>query len=237
MEVGQISVYALLQVEVLHKLRCHRYVDGGMHVFQYLILPSFEPLHAYDVFERGGTMSLYRTTWRSDLDSQKWSTPAEQFQHPQSLEPTISVQSLCVSTEALSKLSRDLCALQLPIGAPAAHFGCDGTSYEIAIGQFDISARCRLSWWMSPPREWDELRQWISKAEDLFEKAQSTLEIAPNTKPLLSDAEIQEAARGSFYRKQYALTEKLIAEIQQRRTLSSSERKMLEICRKQLGNG
>lgn len=161
MEVGLISVYSLLQVEVLLKLRCHRYIDGqikGMHVFQYLILPSFEPLQAYDVFERGGTMSLYKTTWRSDVDSKKWIVPAEQLQQPQPLQPTISVQSLGVCAGALSELSRELCALKLPIGPPAAHFGCDGTSYEIAIGQFAMSARCRLSWWMPPPGEWDELR-------------------------------------------------------------------------------
>lgn len=127
-----------------------------------LVLPAFTPTIAWDVFRRprlghSDDFILVRTTWRSDLDSEKVRTPVERLRHSRPLQPTIELNLLSVPSAELEQLSKELAELKLPIGAASHSYGIDGTFYEIAIDQSSVyssSAKCRLSWWHTPPAQW-----------------------------------------------------------------------------------
>lgn len=184
MESEQGQEYSRLQGEVIVRLRHHAYAAGrpALHVFQYLILPSFTPPVAWDVFRRArrghaDEFVLARTSWRSDLDLEKLQTPVERLRHPYPLKPTVELHLLPAPSAELEGLARGLALLSLPVGASPGVFGIDGTTYEVAVEQpphdSPFAARCRLSWWEETPPGWEGLREWIVRAERVFETAWS----------------------------------------------------------------
>ncbi|MBL8084790.1 MAG: hypothetical protein JNN26_19360 [Candidatus Obscuribacter sp.] len=193
MEPEQSYEFRCLRDDVVQKMRHHTYVDAATHVFQYLVLPAFTPTIAWDVFRRprlghSDDFILVRTTWRSDLDSEKVRTPVERLRHSRPLQPTIELNLLSVPSAELEQLSKELAELKLPIGAASHSYGIDGTFYEIAIDQSSVyssSAKCRLSWWHTPPAQWPGVLEWIKRAAIIFDaSAQSVPSIPLRIRPI-----------------------------------------------------
>jgi hypothetical protein len=239
MDPEQVREYGSLEDAVTRKLRHHVYIDDSHlhHVFQYLILPSFEPSIAWDVFrqwsqELPDKHVLIRTCWRSDLDQEKLRTPVERTRHPYPLTPTIEVHELMASSGELEQLAHHLEELELPIGATRGVIGCDGVTFEVAIETNARSARCRLSWWCEPPEAWRGLRGWISRAEDVFETAWLARTNASERRlqvVTVNDEAARVEARRLFREGHYGRVTELLVEIAARAPLSPAETKMLEM--------
>src|SRR5688572_8657727 len=93
--------FSRLQADVTARLRQHFFIDlqNGSHVFQYLILPAFDLPVAWDVFVRPrrgyeAEHVLLRTSWRVDLDREKFRTPVDRLRYPYPLVPTMEVHQL-----------------------------------------------------------------------------------------------------------------------------------------------
>jgi len=238
-----------LRREVTAKLRLHAYIDdqSARHVLQYLILPSFEPCVAWDVFRQRSEGHpdrhiLLRSSWRSDLDEEKLDTPAERLRHPYPLVPTVEIHELPVPSEELERLANELAAVMLPLGASTAVLGMDGTSFEVAIEQesrsFASVAKCRLSWWHEPPSEWSELGAWARRVESVFESAWSgggNARTIPVHIPVIDDAAGRHEAQRAFHSGLYGRAAELLADIGTREKLTAAEEKMLEIALRRAG--
>jgi hypothetical protein len=246
LEQEQIREYGRLQHDVTTKLRQHAFIDDmdAWHVFQYLILPSFAPPVAWDVFRRGHQDEhlLIRTACRSDVDLEKLRTPVERLRHAYPLVPTVEVHQLNATSSDLVRLGAELAALEFPIGAPATACGTDGVMYEVAVEQpslLMLSARCRLSWWHKPPTEWAGLAAWTQRAETVFESAWAARGDAAPT-PLqnkgIDDAAARNEAQRLFHAGHYGRVAELLAEIGSRETLTCAEAKMLELALKRAGS-
>lgn len=246
MEQEQVREYGRLRDDIVAKLRHHAFVDdlNAHHVFQYLILPSFTPPIAWDVFHRrrlnhGDDFVLVRSSWRSDLDMEKLQSPVERLRHPYPLIPTIEVHQLSAASDELSRVAAELAALRLQIGAPRRVAGLDGVTYEVAIEQpphyMTLAAKCRLSWWHEPPVEWEGLAAWVQRAEALFASAWAAHGAAAPT-PLrikaIDDAATRHEAQRLFHAGRYGRAAELLAEVGTREKLTPAEAKMLELALK-----
>jgi len=236
MEQEQIREYGRLQEDITSKLR---------HVFQYLILPSFTPPVAWDVFRRPRQAHeddyvLVRSSWRSDLDLEKLRTPVERLRYPYPLTPTIEVHQLNVSSSDLAHLASELAGLELAIGSPPSVGGVDGVGYEVAIEQpphIASAAKCRLSWWHKPPTEWSALASWVLRAETIFEPAWSARGDAlptPHRINPIDDAAARHEAQSMFHAGHFGRVAELLAEVSTREELTLAENKMLELALKRI---
>ncbi len=231
------------------KLRQHAYIDdrNATHVFQYLILPSFRPPIAWDVFRRPRKDSehdhvLLRSSWRSDLDEEKLRTPVERLRHPYPLVPSIVVHQLSVPSEDLKSLAIDLAGLEIRIGASPPIGGVDGVFYEVALEQpphfIALAAKCRLSWWCDLPTEWRQLAAWAKRAEGVFESAWSTHGEAgavPLPIRAIDDAAARHEAQRLFHAGNYGRAGEVLADVASREKLTPVEVKMLEMALKRMG--
>jgi len=59
--------------------------------------------------------------------------------------------------------------IRIPLTLAKAQIGCDGTNFELAVGDFFCNAR--IGWWSDLPDEWQELRPVVAELENLFEAA------------------------------------------------------------------
>ena len=246
MEYEQSAEFSSLADKIVAELRCHAYIDErfGSHVFQYLVLPSFTPPIAWDVFRRArrrypDEFILVRTSWRSDLDQEKLRTPVERVRHPRRLTPTIELHLLPAESSVLEQLALRLSQLSLPIGASPGAFGIDGTTFEIAIEQpphySPLAAKCRLSWWEKPPTAWGALSEWLSRAEEVFEASWSVrgeASAVPLVITPIDDAAARERARSLFHQGDYARAAAMLADIATREKLTPAETKMLALAGK-----
>jgi hypothetical protein len=250
LEHEQVREYGRLQNDIIVRLRHHAFVDDlkASHVFQYLILPSFTPPVAWDVFQRRrrdheDDFVLVRSSWRSDLDLEKLRTPVERLRHPYPLVPTLEVHQLNAPSAELAHLSIELAAMKLPIGARPSVGGVDGVTYEVAIAQpphsIPLAASCRLSWWHEPPTEWDNLAAWLQQAEAVFESAWAARGPAAPT-PLhikaIDDAAARHEAQRLFHAGQYGRAAEVLADVGTRETLTPAEAKMLELALRRAGS-
>lgn len=249
LEQEQVREYGRLQDDIVAKLRHHAFVDdlNARHVFQYLILPTFTPPIAWDVFRqrRQGhedDFVLLRSAWRSDSDLEKLRSPGERLRHPYPLIPSLEVHQLSAPSSELARLATELAALRLPIGAPPSVGGVDGVTYEVAIEQpphyIAFTAKCRLSWWHKPPVEWEELAAWVQRAEQVFESARVARGTAAPT-PLgikaIDDAGARHEAQRLFHVGEYGRVAEVLAEVGTREKLTPAETKMLELALKRAG--
>jgi hypothetical protein len=144
----------------------------SMPMCQFLILPSFENPVSWDVIgvvsrKDGAQTRLYRSCWRMDLDSQAMSSPVERLKHPRPYNPTLETDWVVVDKGKLEAILARLNTIRIPLTLATARVGCDGTSFELAVGDFFCNARIR--WWCDLPEEWQELRPVVADLESLFE--------------------------------------------------------------------
>jgi len=143
-------------------------------VCQFLILPSFENPVSWDVIkvvsrQAGAQVRLYRTCWRMDLDSKKMSSPVERLKHPRPFRPNFETDWVLVEAGELESVLLRLRRIRIPVMPADARTGCDGTSFELAVG--DFSWNTRIGWWCDVPKEWGELQPIVAELERLFESA------------------------------------------------------------------
>jgi hypothetical protein len=63
-------------------------------------------------------------------------------------------------------LSR-LRSVRIPLTLAQMSAGLDGTSFELAVGNFFCNAR--IGWWCKLPNEWQELAPIVTELEQLME--------------------------------------------------------------------
>lgn len=141
-------------------------------ICQFLILPSFENPVNWDVIsvvsrKDGAQTRLYRSTWRMDVDSQAMSSPVERLKHSRPYNPTLETDWVLVDKGKLDAIMARFNAVRIPVMLASARAGCDGTSFELAVGDFFCNAR--IGWWCDLPEEWQELRSVVVELEGLFE--------------------------------------------------------------------
>ncbi|HIA52366.1 MAG TPA: hypothetical protein EYN91_09805 [Candidatus Melainabacteria bacterium] len=178
MESELVNEFARLRETAYRDLRTHSNMKGCEHVFQYLALPSFSPGVAFDVFrkphkELDTEFVLVKTTWRSDIDGEKFRTPVERLKHPRPLEPTMEVQLLAVPSTTLSILVNELLELKMK-SAERIGLCLDGIAYELTINH--SGSECSLRWNMHLADEWEGLKNWIRKADSTFNSTLPTKE-------------------------------------------------------------
>src|SRR5262245_16575544 len=127
---------------------------------QYLILPSFENPISWDAIgvvsrKDGAQTRLYRSCWRMDIDSQAMSSPVERLKHPRPYKPTLETDWALVDRVKLAAILERFNALRIPLTLANKRVGCDGTSFELAIG--DSFCNARIGWWCDLPEEWHDL--------------------------------------------------------------------------------
>lgn len=247
--MGQDDQYGHLQEEMIVKLRHRAFVDhlNARHEFQYLVLPSFEPPIAWDVFRRRhvdheDNYVLVRSAWRCDLDLQRLRTQAEPLPHPSLFVPSLAVHQLDAPSGELARLAADLAALRPALGAPPSVYGFDGVTYELAIEQppygSPLAAKCRLSWWREPPPGWEGVAAWVQRAEAVFEAAWAARGPAapvPLHIRIIDDAAARHEARRLFHTGQYGRAAELLAEVGTRERLTAAEELMLDLALERAG--
>lgn len=245
----QSDEYSRLRSEVTAKLRCHAYIDdrSAGHVFQYLVLPSFEPCVAWDVFHQRSEghpdqYILLRSLWRADLDEEKIDSPAERLRHPYPLVPTVVIHELPVPSEELERLANELAAVQISVGGIRTSFSLDGTDFEVAVEQPSRSsgsaAKSRFHWHNRPPTEWSALGAWAKRAESVFESAGSAggnAKAIPVHIPVIDDAAARHEAQRAFHSGLYGRAAELLADIGTREKLTAADEKMLDIALRRAG--
>jgi len=93
----------------------------------------------------------------------------ERLKRPRPYNPTLETDWVLVDKGKLEAILSPLCAIRIPLTLPSARAGCDGTSFELAVGDFFCNAR--IGWWCDLPDEWQELRPVVAELERLFESA------------------------------------------------------------------
>ena len=141
-------------------------------VCQLLILPSFENPVSWDVIrivsrQSGAQTRLYRSCWRMDVDSQAMSSPVERLKHPRPYKPTLETDWTLVDARKLEAILSRFGGIRVPLTLATAPVGCDGTSFELALGHSFCHAR--IGWWCDMPEEWHELGPVVAELERLFE--------------------------------------------------------------------
>lgn len=139
---------------------------------QFLILPSFENAVSWDVIrvvsrKDGAQARLYRSCWRMDVDSQAMSSPVERLKHPRPYHPTLETNWVLVDKKKLEVILARFNGIRVPLTLATTRTGCDGTTFELAVGDFSCNAR--IGWWCDLPDEWQELLPVVTDLESLFE--------------------------------------------------------------------
>ena len=174
MDREQMDEFYAVRESAYDALRLGTLIDRHRSVpmCQFLILPSFENPVSWDVIrvvsrQAGAQTRLYRSTWRMDVDSQAMSSPVERLKHPRPYTPTLETDWVLVDKGKLEAILAHFNAVRIPLTLASARAGCDGTSFELAIGDFFCNAR--IGWWCDLPEEWKELRPVVAELESLFE--------------------------------------------------------------------
>jgi hypothetical protein len=248
LEPEQLIEFGTLAEDVFARLRTHTFVDDRYvgHVFQFLVLPSFDVPVAWDVFKRRregyqDDHVLVRTAWDRGTDRMKLSTPEERLRHPYPLVPTIEVHQLAAPSDILRELAVEVARLEIKIGS-RANYGLDGTTYEVAFEQpprhIPFAAKCRLSYWEEPPAGWKGLSAWVLRAQRTFAEAWSAHGPASRI-PLpiraIDDGAARQEAQRAFHSGSYARAAELLAGVASRERLTLAEAKMLEMALKRMG--
>lgn len=132
----------------------------GIRLLHLLAIPTFGPSISYEINKsqkRHEPPSYYLTStlWRYDIDVAKFDSPIERLRHPQSLPPTLEIQSFEVADEFVNCTIDKFKAISIPMLINTNALGLDGTSYEIGLGEGLIWSR--FHWWGNPPSEWQQL--------------------------------------------------------------------------------
>jgi hypothetical protein len=172
----QMDEFYAVRESAYEALRLGTLIDRhrSVPICQFLILPSFENPVSWDMIRvvsrnDGAQTRLYRSCWRMDIDSHAMSSPVERLKHPRPYKPTLETDWVLVDRTKLEAILARFNSARIPLSLATARTGCDGTSFELAVGDFFCNAR--IGWWCDLPEEWQELRPVVADLESLFESA------------------------------------------------------------------
>ena len=134
--------------------------ESGSHrnVFSIIVMPSFAPsycctLYAPLPFAKKAKPLASITTWRSDVDLEKFSNPVERLKHPTIFIPTIESEAITLNDGEAEDFQRRIRGVSIPLYLSSAKvLGCDGTSFEFVSNEFFYGVSIR--WWEDQPVEW-----------------------------------------------------------------------------------
>lgn len=153
------------ELENKARLRLRTGVDrhGYRRELQALIFPSFEDCCAYEFLSAtrssGEPAFVVRTIWRRTTDLSKFRNPIVRLRYGSGVEPTFEESSVELPENDLKTLLAPAASLRVPPLAVNAHWGVDGTSYELTFG--NGFAGSRFHWWTSPPEGWEPLQELV----------------------------------------------------------------------------
>ena len=160
-------------------LRLGTYIDRhhSVPVCQLLILPSFENAVSWDVIRvahrrAGAQARLYRSCWRMDIDLHAMSSPVERLKYPRPYSPTVEANWVVIDRSRVEVILARLRTAPIPLAVVGPRMGCDGTAFELSVGESFCNAR--ISWWGDMPKEWQQLQPIVAELEQLFEQAWAT---------------------------------------------------------------
>jgi len=158
------------EFEELTKRAMDQLRQGSSHVgyrceLQALLLPSTGDCIGYEIFTQvrraGDPVLAVKTVWKRTQDQQKFESPLARMKYGARLEPTLSHTKIPVSHDYVSALLERASNLAVQVRVPVPSLGLDGTSYELAVG--DYWAVARFHWWESPPNGWRSVRDlWVA---------------------------------------------------------------------------
>ena len=176
METEQREEFYAIREEAYNGLQSGKYIDRfrSVSVCRYLILPSFENPVSWDVIRvvarrAEAQTRLYRSCWRMDIDQQAMRSPIERLKHPRPYTPTIEVNCVSIDRNQVEAVLSQIRFKPIPLAIEHPPAGCDGTSFELALGDFFCNARIR--WWCDLPTEWKDLKPVVAELKQLFERA------------------------------------------------------------------
>lgn len=175
MEQARAEELRAVQKLAYDALRSKRYLESDPSKgCQLLIMPSFENVICWDVLDVGpthesGGIRLHRTCWRMDFDFEALNDPIKRLRHPRPYHPTLETAWTELDRTALTAILAGFSAIRIPLHVTNPDWGCDGTTYELAIGDYFWNTRIR--WWNHLPDEWQELQAPLDELEKLFESA------------------------------------------------------------------
>lgn len=148
---------------------------------QVIILPSFQPFVAWQIFQRtpgeANASTEYvglRTEWRHQEDWQKFYSPIEQaatlrLKHLNRLAPALGFFQMQVEADWVQAVDARLAALNVPVIVMQHDgVGLDGTRYELILG--DYMAVITFHWWKNGPIEWKALSELTNNIFQTLER-------------------------------------------------------------------
>jgi hypothetical protein len=173
MDLEQQNEFGRIRKAAYDALRRGAFIerDRSLSLCQYLILPSFDNPISWDVVKgvrnrNEAQTRLYRSRWRMDFDGQALSSPAERINYPRPYKPTFESEWVLIDEKKVEAILVQFNAIRIPLTPANAPIGCDGTSFELAIGHPFCNAR--IAWWYELPEDWRELQPVVADLENLF---------------------------------------------------------------------
>jgi hypothetical protein len=158
------------EFEDLAKRAIDQLRQGSSHVgyrceLQALLLPSKGDCICYEIFtpvrRAEDPVLAIKTVWKKGIDAQKFESPLARMKFGSHLEPTLEHTKIPVSHDYVSALLERASRLAVQVRVAVPSLSLDGTSYELAIGDFWAAAR--FHWWESPPNQWKGVRDlWVA---------------------------------------------------------------------------
>src|SRR2546423_4785068 len=108
---------------------------GVFHLFQIVILPSFDPAMSWEVYRktsRSGEQKYFviNTRWRRDTDIKRFETPMERLKHPHKLLPTLETMKVELPINLVELFLDRLKSVTISAYIDARSMGTDGIRYE-----------------------------------------------------------------------------------------------------------
>lgn len=173
--------FGRLREKITTQLRQREFINAptARPVFQFLVLPTWAPLTAWDVYRRGdveGSLTLVRSCWRWDVDVEKFRSPIERLKHPGQISPTLEINQLNVDPDSLRQLVAELPLVEMH-PEPSPNVTLDGVRYELAVCPPSVCLPSaepfseQRNAWSNASAGRPKLTAWTDKATLLFTQA------------------------------------------------------------------
>lgn len=114
---------------------------------------------------------VIRIDWFCQDDYKKFDTITERENHPKFIAPTIKFKLLKIEKSYTASIQNELSNISIPITVRRDFLGCDGTDYELELG--DYMSVIKLNWWENGPASWksvdDLTKRIISDIDNILE--------------------------------------------------------------------
>ena len=100
-------------------------------------------------------------------------SPVERLKHRRPYQPTIEVEWTAIDRVRVENLFNRFRAISVPLAFQNQSIGLDGTSYELALGNYMYHSR--IHWWSQLPPPWRALQPVVTELLELFEHTWTTV--------------------------------------------------------------